>query len=769
MRNIVLAKSCRDPNNPLTHETLLGHSRMVKDSFLTLFEKEGRPSRFGKKWLSFFQVNDDDWPVFRKHGLMAAWLHDIGKANSSFQKAVRTPGTKQALRHEHFSGLLLSLEPIRNWLGKELQHELVLAAIVGHHLRFSFESFCEPGLLDSFECCADGAVSLFNCAAASQNMASLDDTFVCPVRWSFLDNAGTECVSSHAQGVARALRCYHKSIRRNPSQARMLRMVRAALLLADSVGSAIPREDMNIEDWLADVFSSSQLISEIELNDKVITPRLRHISNAGHFRWNTFQEAADTLSDRALLMTPCGSGKTLAAWRWIASRLRAHEATRVIFLYPTRGTAAEGFRDYVSWAPESDAALISGTSRFDLEGMFTSPEDVRMGREYLADDRLYALGYWPRRIFSATVDQFLGFMQNVYRSICLLPLLADSVLVIDEVHSFDKGLFSALKRFLSEFDLPVLCMTASLPSNRVEELRSIGMEIFPQKGMNACFTDLEQRANKKRYRVDIVDGPDDALLRVKAAAASGLRVLWVVNTTERCRQYARLLHALCYHSRYRLADRKLRHESVIRAFQQRDNAACAVATQVCEMSLDLDADMLVSEYAPITALIQRMGRCNRRDEPGLERMGAVLLYKADNALPYAKEDMAGVEPFIAEIAGREISQSDLQGLLDKYGPDAYEAEKWQAFMQGGVEARSHEESLRDGVDFTTPCILDAQVEHYLALRRSRDPQAEGMILPVPRKETMADSRLPGFLHVASADHYDALLGYGKEIRKENRG
>jgi CRISPR-associated endonuclease/helicase Cas3 len=40
----------------------------------------------------------------------------------------------------------------------------------------------------------------------------------------------------------------------------------------------------------------------------------------------------------------------------------------------------------------------------------------------------------------------------------------------------------------------------------------------------------------------------------------------------------------------------------------------ALTTQVCEMSLDLSAALLVSEFAPLTSLIQRMGRCNRKLE-----------------------------------------------------------------------------------------------------------------------------------------------------------
>ena len=214
------------------------------------------------------------------------------------------------------------------------------------------------------------------------------------------------------------------------------------------------REGIDLENWLNSAFGKTMDGEDIE--EKVIRPRVKEIEvkTARPFTWNTFQNAAESLPSRALLISPCGSGKTLAAWRWIKGQLSHQPVSRVIFLYPTRATATEGFKDYVSWAPEADAALVHGTASYDLEGVFQNPEDARHDKIFSTHDRLFALGYWHRRIFSATVDQFLGFMQQVYRSVCLLPLLADSVIVIDEVHSFDKSLFSALKSFLRNFDVP---------------------------------------------------------------------------------------------------------------------------------------------------------------------------------------------------------------------------------------------------------------------------------------------------------------------------
>ena len=55
--------------------------------------------------------------------------------------------------------------------------------------------------------------------------------------------------------------------------------------------------------------------------------------------------------------------------------------------------------------------------------------------------------------------------------------------------------------------------------------------------------------------------------------------------------------------------------------------AIAVTTQVCEMSLDLDADMLVTEVAPVTAMVQRFGRSNRSSSRPVTDRAEVLWYR----------------------------------------------------------------------------------------------------------------------------------------------
>ena len=62
-----------------------------------------------------------------------------------FQGAVRGTG-EQMLRHEHLSGLLLALEPVAARLDKnaDVDWEVVLGAVVSHHLKVDDEHFAEP-------------------------------------------------------------------------------------------------------------------------------------------------------------------------------------------------------------------------------------------------------------------------------------------------------------------------------------------------------------------------------------------------------------------------------------------------------------------------------------------------------------------------------------------------------------------------------------------------------------------------------------------------
>lgn len=753
--------------------TLSEHVATVRDAVEYLFGAADKPTRLGEEWVRFFRIHPSRFRDFLINLKLAAIFHDLGKANDGFQKAIRKEGT-QAIRHEHLSALLLYSEPMCTWLSGHrslgVDVEIVIAAVLSHHLKVSDAQFgkrLEPGL-ESFRVFTR-APEFLNCLHMASEIIGAEppDLSGFDRQWSF--ERDVDPLKGPRGSFGRSMQSFKIALS-NEDRRQLLVAVKAGLLAADSAGSAIVRERKSLGDWLGECFGNVPLTQDW-IDEKVITPRIKEVeSKSGQaFKWHDFQRAADELGERALLLSGCGTGKTLAAWRWIRSQLGRRSASRALFLYPTRGTATEGFRDYVSWAGGEDAALLHGTAAYDLAGLFENPSDPRYGGDYHVAERLFALGYWPKRVFSATVDSFLAFMRNQYASLCLLPVLADSVVVIDEVHSFDKSMFSALERFLKFFDIPVLCMTASLPADRLEVLRdSCGLAIFPQT--KEAFEDFKKQAEAPRYQLATTTEAEAEYLAIQAYR-DNKKVLWVTNSVRRCQQRALGLMSvlghdasfLCYHSRFRLCDRRDRHGEVVQSFRRGlTNPVIAVTTQVCEMSLDLDADVLITEIAPVPSLIQRMGRCCREPIPSSDREGKVFVYAPVDHKSYEKQEMAEGTAFVEALVRqqRRLTHADLGDYLTNMDVlDPFIEGSYNGFLDGGPYAMSSDEAFRDGEDFTVDCVLDDDVEAFLVARRSDDPMADGLIVPVPKRFARENSRLGRYLREASAGQYHPRFGF----------
>lgn len=782
----LLAKSTSPGGREIT---VAGHTRDVMDALAALFGGPGEPTPLAGEWCAFFGVADVDGMI--RNARAAAFCHDWGKANDGFQRML-AHNKSQLLRHEQVSALLMCWPSVWRWLeGGGFDVPVVLSAVVGHHLKARDVEFgkvdCEPGagLRLRWE---DADLRQFLAATSPALGLSQDVPDDVPKLLDFRDDGSDGDLQRWIDAAADRLEALDKALRPQTPEVearrRMLWAARAALVAADSAGSGLVRTGRNIGEWIDEAFDPAGRLTGALIEEKVIAPRL----DGRPLR--AFQEAAADprqLPGRSLLLAPCGFGKTLAAWRWIAARLDERPRGRAIFLYPTRGTATEGYRDYAGLAGEGVAALMHGTADLDLDGIEAdAPAERRIN-----EARLFALRQWPKRLFSATVDQFLGFMQHGYAATCQLPLLADAVVVIDEVHSYDRGMWSALLEFLKCFpDVPVLCMTATLLNRRVKELEALGVTAVNGISLNGGHgTDLHAASVYPRYRVRLAEDQSAAAGAVEAALDCGERVLWVVNTVDRCQSIARQFAAdpaadaletpdrlpvFCYHSRFKLDDRKTWHEAVIKAFKPGGEAGrtkrgvLAVTTQVCEMSLDLDADLLVTEECPATALVQRMGRCCRDpDAHESGRTGEVVIYKPEHMLPYSKQDMGGAGQVIdAMVHAGAVSQDRLAELLEGVSP-AVELPRACRFTESGVWAAAGEEQFRDADDIGRPALLADDLDEYARLRdprrRGGDPpwRADGLVMNVPKKLTQEHERpdLPPWLRLASGGVYRPALGY----------
>ncbi|MBE7380485.1 MAG: CRISPR-associated helicase Cas3' [Leptolyngbya sp. SIO1E4] len=778
----LLAKSPKPDRKPITLEQHLHDAGQCAYHIFRL------DHRWGRNWCRFFGLTDKiAQETFLLNLRIAALFHDVGKANADFYTAVTAPVfTAQTLRHEHLSALVLCLPEVRSWLFQtkhkqpsNLDVDVITAAVLSHHLKASKKEtsihgknyrWCQPDSVAN-----NPSVRLYfdhpevrRILVKIAGLADLDTPPYLPeMPWaqnSLWDKARRDGIN-YADDL-------EDDLEDEPDRRRLLVAVKAGLIVADAAASGLVREDHNITDWIGAVVYS-EAIAPSEISEKILQRRIEQIETRtkATFKFHAFQEQAAQQGSKALLLVACGGGKTLAAWKWAEQQSREHEIGKVIFLYPTRGTATEGFKDYVGWAPEADAELVTGTAKYELEAMAENPSESTDQKVYRSEatERLYALGFWSKRFFSATVDQFLGFMEHSYQSLCLLPVLADSAVIIDEVHSFDQSMFDTLINFLQTFHIPVLCMTATLPKSRRKQLVDLGLKVFPTQAdrESEALSDLKVKEQTNRYRLKPVANFEEALGKAVAAYREGLRVLWVVNIVDRCLAIAHKLEqkfqelnvdadVLTYHSRFRLCDRQTVHTRTVNAFsfseEKAPKAAIAVTTQVCEMSLDLDADVLITEIAPVSALVQRFGRANRH----LKRAFAWLHpYMPPGSRPYQQEDLIQAGEFLDSFNTELINQRQLATALEEFSRSERRAGDFSPFLNSGYFAIPG--AFRDIEEYAVPCILDSDFDTVRPLIEARKPY-DGYQLNTPHKwvkDWLADEGnirpnwLPKYLSVVS--------------------
>lgn len=760
--------------------TLEQHCTETADAAVRLFRHE---HRWGRAWVRFFRLREEDHARFLLNLQVACLFHDLGKANAEFFALVSGKSVIQTLRHEHISALVLHLPAVREWLkgNPALDLEVITAAVLSHHLKAAPDGDWKWGqpraaLFLALYLQHPEVGRVLERIATTAGLPSAPA--LTPLPWSPKGPwqqawAAGNRAALDVRGFLRRAHDEASAVERR----RLLLAVKAGLICADSAASALEREAGSF-DWINETANDSAVTAE-EIASKIIEPRMAQVAKdkGKPFELHAFQHLAGKQGPRALLRAACGMGKTMAAWKWAETQARTREIGRVIFLYPTRGTATEGFRDYVAWAPESDASLITGTARYELDRIMENPaekEPAAYGKSFRrteAEERLFALGYWKRRFFSATVDQFLSFMEHQYNSLCLLPVLADSAVIIDEIHSFDLNTFNNLVAFLEAFDVPVLCMTATLPPDRLKQLTDLGLVDFPGEADREGLADLEREEQAPRYRITAGATEDDVRSRVIERFQQDRRALWVVNTVKRCQLHAiALMQTLpagarvhCYHSRFRLIDRQRVHASVVDDFKQSTHAAIGVTTQVCEMSLDLDADLLATEYAPVTALVQRFGRSNRnRHRAGRDASyrAEVLCYPAEKNQPYRREDIESAIAMLKAAGSVDLSQRALAELLERFAPAEPSHDGSARFLDSGYYATPG--SLRDIDEFTDPCVLDADQHLVVAAIKKREPY-DAWVLQVPRKSALPESAkhpdLPSWMSVAPSSRYHPRLGF----------
>lgn len=682
---------------------------------------------------------------FRRIVRLAGATHDLGKANSHFQGMIQgkrdLQKNPQGLRHEWISVLLLEdlrgqISPLFGEFPQDF--DLVQWAIAGHHPARTHAS--HPQVPSGAGIDIDVYTDHPDYHSA---LSWLSETFrvslsVTPTRHTLSLVGANSIVHRITRWHQTQSRLWH-SLRLTPER-KLVAAVKACLIAADVAGSALPRLELPIEGELGWVRQALAVAPSRDDLERIVDVRLSRsrgstVDSLDDQARNTFQSNVAQSTQRVTLVKAgCGTGKTLAAYQWAA---RNHPGKRLFFCYPTTGTATEGFGDYL-YEPDGElgdlgARLFHSRRDVDLE-LLAGSRGFEAERDALA--RQTALDTWRTPVAACTVDTVLGLLHNHPRALFSWPALVQSVFVFDEIHSYDETLFGTLLRFLDTFvEVPVLLMTASLPAGREKALQELlarqGAEWNPISGPLRLETRPRYQWSGELER--------DPWLTVCECLNRKENILWVCNQVQRCMDVAteglqRGLTPIVYHSRFRYIDRIQRHREVIYAFGA-PRGSLAICTQVAEMSLDLSADLLVTDLAPIPALIQRLGRLNRRaSENGPTQ--PFLVVEPGSHLPYRPEELTAAEDWLNRLPQRGICQADLVAAWQtdaSMSPTKSEC----AWLDGGPTTKVGD--LREGSP-TIPILLPDDLHRVQAVPRDLPRYVVPMSFPKQKDEVSSWQR-----------------------------
>lgn len=335
-----------------------------------------------------------------------------------------------------------------------------------------------------------------------------------------------------------------------------------------------------------------------------------------------------------------GSGKTEFALAYASMLIEQNLADGIVFGLPTQATANGLFERIGDAAnklfPDSTLTLAHSKAK------------------YLMPDENGFLHQSSKRAFLgslsvATVDQILMGVLGIKHQFVRSFGTRKSVLILDEIHSFDSYMYALIERVLQgqhQAFSSVILLSATLPSSLKSKLITsysgeVKSNAYPlvthvdMKGETKEFSlnlPLEQKQIfvEKWCSSDLLPTPGK-LEELVEHAISGAVVGIVCNTVNDAQAlFLRLKsnnsvnrHSVeidLFHARFTFADRARIEKKILNEFGKHAvrKGRILVATQVVEQSLDLDFDILVSQIAPMEFLMQRMGRLWRHDRDGTD-------------------------------------------------------------------------------------------------------------------------------------------------------
>lgn len=355
--------------------------------------------------------------------------------------------------------------------------------------------------------------------------------------------------------------------------------------------------------------------------------------------------------------------------------------------------------------------------------------------------------------------------------------LKDCDVILDEIHTYS-GTIQAIVLKMVEILCNLGCRihigTATMPTvlyNRIVVALGGKENIYEVQLPDNILDTFD------RHTVYKVDSFESLASVIDESLKKQQKILFVCNQVKRSQElFEHLSEAypqvkkMLLHSRFKRGERSQLEEELRNVYNVSSEACIVVSTQVVEVSLDISFDVMITECAPIDALIQRFGRINRKRT--IETIGHYKpVYviqppqKEGEAKPYNLEVLQRTFDILPD--GEVIRERNLQRMIDVVYPTSEFIDiDWNTTFYNGewnIRKLWHKakSALLEALDIESVTCIDQADQAYYETASFE----EKMKLEIPASFRSVGYRKLGQSHVGSrpfiipAKAYNSKMGF----------